>query len=193
MKAKVKQQYAKVLKEEGMESTRLSTRGEGEAGRVRTLEKGKGKGKSRAVGEGEEDDDGDSSDDGGITISRHPKPSSPPPRTIPPTRNARDKRPKSKVEVEKSSTVPLVRALSPSRLDIGPPLPQTSLRELKKEAFSKYHAPPRSRTSGYGTTPRGRVGGFGMGMGTGTGKRGQPNMGARMGALLEQIKRDKQV
>ena len=54
-------------------------------------------------------------------------------------------------------------------------MPQTSLRELKKEAFARYHSP---RTEG-------------VGGGMGRGGRGQPNMGARMGVLLERIKRDK--
>ena len=47
-------------------------------------------------------------------------------------------------------------------------MPQTSLRELKKEAYRKYHP------GGGGGAPR-----------------AQPNMGARMGVLLEKIKRDK--
>jgi len=71
-------------------------------------------------------------------------------------------------------------ALSPS--DIGPPMPQTSLRELKKQAFTKYHL-PRQRGDG----DRGLVGGARAG---GRAGKGQPNMGARMGVLLERIKRD---
>ena len=67
------------------------------------------------------------------------------------------------------------RALSPS--NIGPPMPQTSMRELKKQAFARYHSP---RSESRSREARGGV----------TGK-GQPNMGARMGALLERIKRDK--
>ena len=72
------------------------------------------------------------------------------------------------------------RALSPS--DIGPPLPQTSLRELKKQAFAKYHAPRQAERGQEGTDGRGRASGRG---------RGQPNMAARMGVLLERIKRDR--
>jgi len=181
MKAKVKKQYAKVLKEEGMESTRLS-RGDGEAGRVRMLEK-KIKGKGRAM---DEDEDSDSSDDGGITtkpskINNKPSTSTPTSSklsvfsSVNGNRNRPERPPKTDTQKPKS-----VRALSPSHLDIGPPLPQTSLRELKKEAFAKFHAPPRSRFGGYSTNG---VGGSG---------RGQPKMGARMDALLEQIKRDKQ-
>lgn len=66
-----------------------------------------------------------------------------------------------------------VRALSPT--DIGPPMPQSSYRELKKEAFAKYHPAKSGPIAG----------------GVGRGGRGQPNMGARMGALLEKIKRDR--
>lgn len=57
---------------------------------------------------------------------------------------------------------------------------QRSMRDLKKEAFSKRY-PPNNAARGLamvGNTRR-------------QGGRAQPNMGARMGALLEQIKRTK--
>jgi hypothetical protein len=84
----------------------------------------------------------------------------------------------------KALTVPTasgqVRALSPS--DIGPPMPQSSFRDLKKEAFKKFH-PARQK-------------GGGVLLGSaaerpGKPSRGQPNMGARMGVLLETIKLDR--
>jgi hypothetical protein len=164
MKAKIKQQYAKVLKEEGMESTRLAPRGDGQAGRVRTLEKGKGKGKGKAR---DEDSDDSSSEDEGKGVA-DPNLSFAP--VIPVQRiksRQSPNRPYSETPVQRS-----VRALSPS--DVGPPLSQTSLRSLKREAFAKYHPPPVNR-----------LGRAGSG-------RGQPNLGARMNVLLETIKRDKQ-
>jgi len=131
----VKKQYAKVLKEEGMESSRLGDgsrrrgeRGEHQDGAV----KGRRKGKERPV-DGEKD-----------------------------------------VEKPHERRTRPTRALSPS--DVGPPLPQTSLRELKKQAFARYQ-PLRTGDAGDGL--RGERG------------KGQPDMGARMGVLLERIKRDK--
>ena len=142
MKSKIKKQYAKVLKEEGGESTRLF----------------KGKGRSNDA-EGSGDHAGDEDGEG---VSGRGKDTS----SVKSGKSGKSgkgskwsKEDKSKPQERK------VRALSPS--DIGPPMPQHSYRELKKEAFAKYHAP----SSGKG--------------------RGQPNMGARMGALLEKIKRDR--
>lgn len=95
-----------------------------------------------------------------------------------------------------------VRALSPS--DISAPMPQTSLRELKKEAFKKYHparqhssaslrvAPTAAAAHAHGTRRAVSAGSTLSGPpGAGKGMRGQPNMAARMGVLLEKIKRDK--
>jgi len=64
---------------------------------------------------------------------------------------------------------------------------QPSLRGLKKEAFAKRYPPNHTAIRG-GFGGRGRGGPVGGGAG-GYGKRGQPNMGARMGVLLEAIKR----
>lgn len=91
-------------------------------------------------------------------------------------------------------------------------MPETDLRQLKREAYSKYHPPSGSgggRTSGSGGGMmrsdggvRSNTGGVGrnsgppglggvFGFGNGGKVRGQPNMGARMGVLLEQIQRDR--
>jgi hypothetical protein len=64
---------------------------------------------------------------------------------------------------------------------------QPSLRGMKKEAFAKRYPPNHTAIRG-GPVGRGRGGPIGGG-GGGYGKRGQPNMGARMGVLLEAIKR----
>lgn len=135
-RAKMKRQYAKVLKEEGMDSSRLGdgSRRRGEKDSPETV-KTRRKGKQRA---GENEDD---------------------------------------VETREESR--RTRALSPRT--IGPPMPQTSLRELKKEAFARYHAPRAAAGLGPGKAEGGR----------GRGGGGQPNMGARMAVLLERIKRDK--
>ena len=155
MKSKLKKEYAKVLKEEGVESSRLKSkdkRGEGrDAGDNNderdTIAGGRAKSDRRRSFEGR---------DGG-PIKR--------------TKSA-----SSGAKEEKK-----VRALSPS--DVGPPMPQESFRQLKKEAFSKYHPPPPSRGAASGSSGSG-FGGF-------AGRKGQPNMGARMNVLLEKIKRDK--
>ena len=135
----MKKQYARVLKEEGMESTRLSD-GPRRRGNIEdeaiTEEQRDGKGKETSSASEEEG------------LERWE------PRE--PTRTR-------------------ARALSPS--DIGPPMPQTSMRELKKQAFARYHSP--------------RFESAARGAGGGVKGKGQPNMGARMGALLERIKRDK--
>lgn len=84
------------------------------------------------------------------------------------------------------------RALSPP--PISHPMPLTELRQLKKEAYAKYH-PPRpstvlgSRTVSAGSAYSGKTA-LGSGYWRDRGK-GQPNMGARMGVLLEKIKRDR--
>ena len=91
-----------------------------------------------------------------------------------------------------------VRALSPS--DISAPMPQTSFRELKKEAFRKYHparqhssaAAPQTHAAGRRTVSGASHASHVSGPpGAGKAMRGQPNMAARMGVLLEKIKRDK--
>lgn len=83
------------------------------------------------------------------------------------------------------SVRPRVRALSP--LTVSHPMPLTELRQLKKEAFAKYHPPrpgpgDRSRTVSAASVSTARPGPMGKG------GRGQPNMAARMGVLLERIK-----
>jgi hypothetical protein len=66
------------------------------------------------------------------------------------------------------------RALSPS--DIGAPMALSELKILKEKAFAKSS---RSTAGDRGRVAQG---------GSVRGSRGQPNMGARMGVLLEQIK-----
>lgn len=204
MKSKLKKTYAKVLKNEGMESNRITLRDSNptsipqittnaqrddsaspspdettpsneasssklKLNRVTSANStrstgglfGKGKGKSRD-GEG---------------TSRLGKGKD---------RESRDKREGRAVRKEEA---PKIRALDVG--DIGPPMPQTSYRELKKEAFSKYHPKRLEPTPIRHGQSTGGIGGFGGSSGQGRGGRGQPNMGARMGVLLEKIKRDK--
>ena len=153
MKSKIKQEYAKVLREEGMESQRLNP-----------ILKGKQKALDQNT-EFHDQHDHDTSTLAPDSASRISKRS---------TTSSSNRTKSSKAEPNHK-----VRALSPQ--DIGPPMPQTSLRQLKKEAFAKYHP---SRASGNGSN---------SGMGQGGKGRGQPNMGARMGMLLERIKREKAI
>lgn len=205
MKSKLKKTYAKVLKNEGMGSNRITLRdsnpisipqittdaqpdgstspspdgttpsNEASSSKVKLLGVtsanstrstgglfGKGKGKSR---------------DGDASTARLGKDKD---------RESRDKR---EGRAERKDEAPKIRALDVG--DIGPPMPQTSYRELKKEAFSKYHPKRLDPTPIRHGQSTGGIGGFGGSSGQGRGGRGQPNMGARMGVLLEKIKRDK--
>lgn len=107
------------------------------------------------------------------------------------------------------------RALSP--IPISHPMPLTELRQLKKEAFAKYHPPgggggvragsgtggggggARSASAALGKSTSGSMfgrgsdsgGKFGFGFGIGGKSKSQPNMGAKMGLLLERIQRDR--
>lgn len=136
MRAKIKKQFAKTLKDEGLDSSRLGS------GSRRAGERDdgyKGKGKARATGdEGEE------------------------------------------VEVQPTAAkTPRSRALSPT-----PTAPEStsSLRTVKREAFAKHHP------SKVGSAPYSKARPLKVDQ---KGRKGQPNMGARMGALLEQIQREK--
>jgi hypothetical protein len=124
--------------------------------------------------------------------------------------STRPPRPQSRYPTDQTQSAPpppkRQRALSP--IPISDPMPITDLRQLKKDAYSKYH-PPTSASSGGRMAPGGsmtrsggtgiggtlRSGGTGLGgmfgFGNGGKVRGQPNMGARMGVLLEQIQRDR--
>ncbi|WVQ78446.1 hypothetical protein IAT38_000532 [Cryptococcus sp. DSM 104549] len=214
-RAKVKKQYAKVLRAEGMESERLGDgsrrRGEredGGAGRGRF--KGKGKQGEKPMGKPARPMDGsDSSSESdeerphvrggrpvdefdralaraGPSSSREDRPSS---SSRP---GNRQRTPNSKPYSKSASgprhssppPPPKVRALSLSPPPSAP-APTTaaqaaekraSFRDIKREAFSKFHRPRDAGAIQQGG--RGRP-------------RGQPNMGARMGALLEKIKMDK--
>lgn len=176
-RAKVKKQYAKVLRAEGMESERLGDGSRRRNEREESDNKLKGKtgsfkGKERREREerGEEDPDtariraraGPSSSSS--SFSRPNKPFNKSYNNKPYDKTTRKSR------VEEAPPKPKVRALSPSPPPSAPSSePKPSLRTLKKEGFSKYH---RAKDA------------------TGLSKgRGQPNMGARMGVLLEKIKR----
>ncbi|RSH93834.1 hypothetical protein EHS25_006483 [Saitozyma podzolica] len=230
MRAKMKKSYAKVLKQEGMGSERLSRRTGDEARGMVPEQAGTGSG----LGEGDEDEDedetkgedegtgrGESSRSGagksrererdiesrmlgrsssrGSTRGGGPRgPGGQEPKVDPRGKGKGRAHPNDHGDTENDSRKPFqpiartssggtrARALSPSA--IGPPMPITSLRTLKKEAFSKYHAPRRRDD---GVRPAGAGGGGGPTTGGGRGGRGQPNMGARMGALLEKIRRDR--
>ncbi|OCF32029.1 hypothetical protein I316_06185 [Kwoniella heveanensis BCC8398] len=90
---------------------------------------------------------------------------------------------------------PRVRALSLSPPPLASTAPDStdsatsSFRTLKKEAFSKYHR-PRDTDPKIAHKSSAASGGYTGASGRGGAPRGQPNMGARMGALLEKIKRD---
>lgn len=232
MRAKMKKSYAKVLKQEGMGSERLSRRTGDEARGV--VPEPAGSGSGQAEGDEDEDEDetrgedegtgrGESSRSGagkgrererdiesrmlGRSSSRGSTRGGGPTRGPGGQERKADPRGKGKGrahlhddgDAEGDSRKPFqpiartssggtrVRALSPSA--IGPPMPITSLRTLKKEAFSKYHA-PRRRDEGVRPAGGGRGGGATV-TAAGRGGRGQPNMGARMGALLEKIRRDR--
>ncbi|WWC60803.1 uncharacterized protein I303_103379 [Kwoniella dejecticola CBS 10117] len=194
-RAKMKKSYAKVLKAEGMDSGRL---GDGSRRRnERPKPQDDSDSDSASGGNVTEMRDEQkrlearagpvpgSSSSSGSNI--HPRPKSNFSKGEPAKHKgsrpdssirSRDRPPyKDKVELPKK-----VKALSPS------PPPTTgsdqaekkSFREVKKEAFSKFHRPRDNAVSA-------GVGGGGGSGGRG-GKRGQPNMGARMGALLEKIK-----
>ena len=213
MKSKLKREYAKVLKEEGVESTRLKARPK--AGQM-AEENARPFGAD--VGAGETSDNKDTPGRGSSLKRKQSERS-----------DREDRRPKDGQKREgrddrrpdgerggkrqhsdrkaRMDQPRKVRALSPG--DIGPPMPMDNLRELKKEAFKKYHpakpapsAKGASRSvSGASDTTRNSAGGFGgslarvfsgaSGSSAGGTRKGQPNMAARMGALLEQIKRDR--
>ncbi|ORX33855.1 hypothetical protein BD324DRAFT_638889 [Kockovaella imperatae] len=158
MKSKIKREYAKVLKAEGMESDRLKPRGR--------------KGESQSTA--------DPPKNPPVLPSQSPPllPGSSP--TLDEAAFPAPGRPSQRQRATQKPLADKTRALRPQ--DIGHPMPQTSLRELKKEAYSKFHRPANRS----GATPTG------AGV-MGHGRRGgsQPNLGARMGVLLEKIKRDK--
>lgn len=159
-RAKLKKSYAKVLKAEGMESTRLQERKDGK--RVERVERKDG-----------EDGNGEGSKSSRFSVgSRKGK-----------ERSFGDrKRDDSRAD---AAPLPITaqrkRALSPSV--VGPPMPLAELAALKKEAYA-----PRRRDAAVA----GSVGGMVRSGNGGSGKRGgQPNMGAKMGLLLERIKAGK--
>ncbi len=195
MKSKLKREYAKVLKEEGVESSRLKSR---EKGRPRSTspnmdtrdpndsieEETRGSGERKDGRQGKTGGKLDRRDSKRKEREHTQQGGKPDNRSIKRTSSKSssfgfkgDKEPKK------------VRALSPS--DIGAPMPQSSFLQLKKEAFKKYHPPPAAKSGGRSVSAgSAKPGSSGFGFG-GFGGRGQPNMGARMNVLLEKIKRDK--
>ncbi|WVO14180.1 hypothetical protein L204_101811 [Cryptococcus depauperatus] len=164
-RAKVKKQYAKVLRQEGMESERLGngSRRRGE----RDADTGKGKGSPKGT-ERHYSQRGKPKHENQELEAQDPEMARILARAGP---SGSRTKPFKKPSILKDVLPPKARALSPS------PPPTTSsneskpsIRQLRKESFGKYHRPKDS-----------------IGLMKG---RGQPNMGARMGVLLEKIKRD---
>ena len=107
-------------------------------------------------------------------------------REIPLERSTSTQRPVMENHKEKERAGPRDRPTPANRREVETPEEKPpSLRGMKKEAFAKrYPVNPVVRGA---PTGRGRGGSFGAGHGHG--RKGQPNMGARMGVLLEAIKR----
>ena len=216
-RAKAKKNYAKILKEEGMASNRLGEKGEKGKGRQRTSVLVKDPYAALKTNGSDDEDSGDESEEEekgqeaelmvagrkralSLTPSPPPEPA-PAPTKLEPVRRPKGKGKELPTSNDKDKTkpvpVPLTAPVKRSRETDGKsrPPPSTaaaagdevkevkrSMRDIKKEAFSKRYPPnPVARET---------VGGRG-GRIAGRGGRGQPNMGARMGALLEQIKRTK--
>lgn len=156
MKSKLKKEYAKVLKETGGQSERLERKPRPTTQSTSPAE------------EQDRDTEHKSTYKGKVEKRKSFE------RNDKPDHSLKRSKSTSSGKSGKSGKDHKIRALSPS--DVGPPMPQSSFLELKKEAFKKYHPPPQTS----------KTGGFGMGK-----PRGQPNMGARMNVLLEKIKRDK--
>ncbi|WWC69157.1 uncharacterized protein I206_103093 [Kwoniella pini CBS 10737] len=174
-RAKMKKSYAKVLKAEGMDSGRL-----GDGTRRRNERP-----KQQVSSESDDDSDGANEEQKRLKDRAGPAPGS----SSSSSSNHKSKydkgessklnRSKPKFPIQSSDKSPhhkvsppkKVRALSPSPSPSAPSEQgeKKSYRDVKKEAFSKFHRP--------------RDTGIGRG-----GRKGQPNMGARMGALLEKIK-----
>ncbi|WVQ76558.1 hypothetical protein IAR50_006228 [Cryptococcus sp. DSM 104548] len=198
-RAKVKKQFAKVLKKEGMDSERLGDgskrrqeREPREAGNEKKGFKGKGKPREGQSQEKRGPRGGREDEDMARILARagpsKPSPSSRPLKSSKPypnskhlTKRPRDSSPSSSFSAPAPTAPPKPRALSPERLALPEPPKvdgkEASLRTLKKEGFSKYHRPRDAPVSVAGA-PRGK------------GTRGQPNMGSRMDVLLEKIRRD---
>ena len=210
-RAKAKKNYAKILKEEGMASNRLGVEKEKGKGRERVglvkdpyaMMK-----KDGAGSDSEEEEEEEKGTEVEImkagrkrALSTSP---TPPPTTAPVVRPSKTNvsEPKSLKSKGKEREAPHDRSTPvkrPEREREGPKgrpafrdvekaeEKPPSLRGMKKEAFAKRYPPNHTATRG-GFAGRGRGGPVGGGAG-GYGKRGQPNMGARMGVLLEAIKR----
>lgn len=210
MKSKLKREYAKVLKEEGAQSTRLKSKTK--SGQASSDATAQATVEETSAGANEDRSENATAPERRGSLKRKQNDRS---DKRPESEGREDRRQKTERSTkrprsdtrDRNDQLRKVRALSPG--DIGPPMPQSSLRDLKKEAFQKYHparpAPSAVKAglrnvSGASDTARNSAGGFGgslarvfSGASTGGrgGRRGQPNMAARMGALLEQIKHDR--
>jgi hypothetical protein len=205
-RAKAKKNYAKILKEEGMESNRLGVEKEKGKGRERVglvkdpyaMMKKDGAGSDSDEDEEEEEEKGTEVEimkaGRKRALSTSPSPPPAPERQTHPAKSTKSKGKEREVPNERSA--PTKRPQPEREGPRGRPAPKTeekveekqpSLRGLKKEAFAKRYPPNHTAIRG-GLAGRGRGGPVGGGAG-GYGRRGQPNMGARMGVLLEAIKR----
>ncbi|WWD09820.1 hypothetical protein V865_007948 [Kwoniella europaea PYCC6329] len=187
-RAKMKKSYAKILKAEGMDSGRLgdgSRRRNERSSESDSKSNGRWKGKGR--GGNEEDQGGVDEEQKRLEARAGPAPGSGYSSGSRPEKSSRLNRSRSNNslrdkpphQANKPSPPKKIRALSlspppPPSIPQNVPAEKKSFRELKKEAFSKYHRPKDALSAG-GTVGKGS-------------KRGQPNMNARMGLLLEKIK-----
>ncbi|WVW82756.1 hypothetical protein I302_104767 [Kwoniella bestiolae CBS 10118] len=188
-RAKMKKSYAKVLKAEGMDSGRLgdgSRRRNERPSESEQQQRGRGKGKGRAENENEgviDEEQRRLEARAGPAPGSGSGPSRPFKMNKSRSNGSLRDRDRSPHQPRQPSPPKKIRALS-----ISPPPPPSStaqpvlgekksFREMKKEAFSKYHRPREQASMS--------ISGNGTGRGN---KRGQPNMNARMGLLLEKIK-----
>jgi hypothetical protein len=209
-RARIKKQFAKTLKKEGLTSERLGGKG------------GKGGGKDGGGSGIPTDERGRKVRDGGWGRRAGVKQDTE-------GANNRDdeEQAASEVKVIPAPTADITAKSTTATVSSSDSQPLPSLRTLKREAYAIHQAPSSSRShpvvghtssSAVGIHPSrtrtaaakasaasGRIGGLsakgdslgggkvaGVG-GTGKKSKGQPNMGARMDVLLEKIKRSKAV
>ncbi|TYJ54346.1 hypothetical protein B9479_005012 [Cryptococcus floricola] len=215
-RAKVKKQFAKVLKKEGMDSERLGDgtrrrqeREPREAGSGKKEWKDKGKPREGKPREGKPREGqrqerrgprgGREDEDMARILARagpsKPSPSSKPfksskpyPNPKPYPKRPRDSSPSSSFSAPAPPTTPAKpRALSPERLALPEP-PKVDGKEASLRTLKKegFSKFHRARDA----PAAGAGAGAGAGAPRGKGTRGQPNMGSRMDVLLEKIRRD---
>ncbi|ODN88446.1 hypothetical protein L198_06718 [Cryptococcus wingfieldii CBS 7118] len=208
-RAKVKKQFAKVLKKEGMDSERLGDgtrrrqeREPREAGSEKKEWKDKGKPREGKPREGKPREGqsqerrgprgGREDEDMARILARagpsKPSPSSKPfksskpyPNSKPYTKRPRDSSPSSSFSAPAPAAPAKPRALSPERLALPEP-PKVDGKEASLRTLKK---------EGFSKFHWSRdAPAAGAGAPRGKGMRGQPNMGSRMDVLLEKIRRD---